>query len=121
MNVLIVEDEAITALMLAHTLKQMGHAVVAQNASGEEAPALAAESGADLVLMDIVLTGEIDGVEAAHRIRATQDIPIVFMSAYTLDEIRERIRVVRNTTFLPKPLEPEMLHEAFALLSGEVL
>jgi two-component system, response regulator PdtaR len=113
MTILIVEDEAITAMFLAQSLKTMGHTIAAVTATGEEACKVVANNVLDIVLMDIALAGEMDGITAAQRIRIDQDVPIIFTSGYNTDDVRSRIRAVKNSAFLGKPLEPESLEALF--------
>ncbi len=84
-RVAIVEDEGVVALYLQSLLTGWGYEVVATIASGEDAVAFALESPPDLVLMDIQLRGEMDGITAAQTISATHDLPIVFLTAFSDD------------------------------------
>jgi CheY-like chemotaxis protein len=81
-RILVVEDESIVQLDLQGQLRRLGYSVVGLASAGEEAVAKAAELIPDLVLMDVRLAGEMDGVEAARRIRAERQIPIIFLTAY---------------------------------------
>jgi CheY-like chemotaxis protein len=80
-RILIVEDEPITAMGEQQVLKELGHAVTAIALSGEAAIQRVEENKPDLVLMDIKLSGEMDGREAARQIRKKHDIPIIFITA----------------------------------------
>ena len=84
-RVAIVEDEGVVALYLQSLLTDWGYEVVATIASGEDAVAFALESPPDLVLMDIQLRGEMDGIAAARAISATHDLPFVFLTAFSDD------------------------------------
>ncbi len=81
-KILIVEDEMITALDLQHQLRRLGYQVSACAQSGEEAVGLVQELHPDLVLMDVNLAGAINGIEASRRIRESQRIPIVYLTAH---------------------------------------
>ena len=81
-RVLVVEDEAIVQMDLQSRLKRLGYSVVGLAAEGEEAVAKAAELKPDVILMDVQLKGSIDGIEAAQRIRAQLDVPVIFVTAY---------------------------------------
>ncbi|AWJ82199.1 hybrid sensor histidine kinase/response regulator (plasmid) [Azospirillum sp. TSH58] len=108
-RILIVEDDRIVARDIQHQVSRMGHVVVGLSASGEEAVRLAGSHQPDLVLMDIRLDGEMDGIEAARRIREAQRIPVVFLTAYANDEIVERASRTEPFGYLLKPLEePQM-------------
>lgn len=81
--ILIVEDEKILAADLENKLRQLGYRVDGIAASGEEAVQLARERAPSLVLMDVRLSGTMDGVEAARQIQANTHIPIVYLTAYS--------------------------------------
>ncbi|TWA58822.1 PAS domain S-box-containing protein [Azospirillum brasilense] len=108
-RILIVEDDRIVARDIQHQVSRMGHVVVALSTSGEEAVRLAVHHQPDLVLMDIRLDGEMDGIEAARRIREAQRIPVVFLTAYANDEVVQRASRTEPFGYLLKPLEePQM-------------
>lgn len=108
-RILIVEDDRIVARDIQHQLSRMGHVVVGMSASGEEAVRLAGSHRPDLVLMDIRLEGEMDGIEAARRIRDAQRIPVVFLTAYANDEVVQRASLTEPFGYLLKPFEePQM-------------
>ncbi|QCO18435.1 hybrid sensor histidine kinase/response regulator (plasmid) [Azospirillum brasilense] len=108
-RILIVEDDRIVARDIQHQVSRMGHVVVGLSASGEEAVRLAGSHQPDLVLMDIRLDGEMDGIEAARRIREAHRIPVVFLTAYANDEVVERASRTEPFGYLLKPLEePQM-------------
>jgi len=104
-RILVVEDAAIVAKSVEDNLKKLGYDVAAVTASGEEAVRLAAETRPDLVLMDIMLQGEMDGVEVAEQIRARFDIPVVYLTAYAEDEILQRAKITEPFGYLLKPFE----------------
>ena len=81
-QVLIVEDEAIVSMDLRYKLEALGYSVPAEISSGEEAVEAAIQLHPDLILMDIRLSGEIDGIEAAAQIRRQFDVPVVYVTAY---------------------------------------
>ncbi|MDP6176009.1 MAG: response regulator, partial [Rhodospirillales bacterium] len=80
-RVLIVEDDPIESLGLDDMMKHLGYEVTAIAISGEAAIGMAAQDRPDLVLMDILLAGRVNGIEAARKIRDTQHVPIIFVSA----------------------------------------
>jgi CheY-like chemotaxis protein len=84
-RILIVEDKAIVAHNVEDRLKASGYEVPAIAFSGEEVIQLVADTRPDLVLMDIRLPGEMDGVEAVHKVRDQYDIPIVFLTGHADD------------------------------------
>lgn len=108
-RILIVEDDRIVARDIQHQLSRMGHVVVGMSASGEDAVRMACSQQPDLVLMDIRLEGEMDGIEAARRIRDAHRIPIVFLTAYANDEVVHRASLTEPFGYLLKPFEePQM-------------
>ncbi len=81
-RILIVEDEAITALHLGQQLSHLGYQISASVTSGEEAVRLAQELSPNLVVMDVKLAGRMDGVEASRRIQEKIDVPVIYLTAY---------------------------------------
>jgi signal transduction histidine kinase len=82
-KVLIVEDEAIVAADLANKLEHLGYRVIASVPSGEDAITIAGEQRPDIVLMDIRLSGPLDGIETAERMRRAHAIPVVYVTAHS--------------------------------------
>lgn len=82
-KILIVEDENIIALNIKKKLKSFGYSIPAIASTGEEALKLTEIILPDLILMDIMLKGEMNGVEAAEQIRKRFDIPIIYLTAYS--------------------------------------
>ena len=104
-RILIVEDEALTAEDLRHTLIGFGYQVSEILASGEEAVKAARENSPSLVLMDIMLQGEMDGIEAARLIRAESHIPVIFLTAYSDTETLEKLQSSGSYGYILKPFE----------------
>ncbi|MFO7760217.1 MAG: response regulator [Desulfobia sp.] len=121
-KILIVEDEAIVAEDLQSSLQMLGYSISAVVPSGEEAIELAGEKRPDLVLMDIVLKGEIDGIEAAGEISSRFNIPIVYITAFSDDKTLERAKSTRPFGYIVKPFEDRELHIAvdMALYKSEI-
>jgi len=111
-KILIVEDERIIALEMRRKLESMGYDVSAIVSSGEEAVRKAEELHPDLVLMDIILQGEMDGVEAAGQIHARFDIPVVYVTANVSDARLEDITCSEPFGCLFKPFEDMELQAA---------
>ncbi len=109
-DILVVEDERIVAEDIKETLEDIGYSVVDIVSSGEEAVKKSNESRPDLVLMDIVLTGEMDGVEAAEKIRSEEDIPVIYLTAYSDDEKLKRAKVTEPFGYIIKPFRRRELH-----------
>ena len=104
-RVMIVEDEVITAMATGAMLKRLGHVVTASVSSGEAALEAFRRQAPDLVLMDIRLDGDLDGIETAKLLRRDSDVPVVFVSAYVDNGTRNRAAEAKPFDFLPKPLD----------------
>jgi CheY-like chemotaxis protein len=114
-RILIVEDESIVVLDLEHRLTTLGYAVCACAASGKGAIQQAADRRPDLVLMDIRLRGEMDGIEAAKAIRARFDIPVVFLTALADEDSLKRAESAAPYGYVYKPFEDTELQSAIEL------
>ena len=104
-TILVVEDEGIVAREIQNMLKQRGYTVPAIVDSGEKAIEEAAALHPDLVLMDIVLKGNVDGVEAAEQIRARFDIPVVYLTAHAMESTLQRAKITEPYGYLLKPFD----------------
>jgi len=111
-KIMVVEDEGIVAHDIAGQLTDMGYDVVAIVYSGEEAVEKARELHPDLVLMDIVLAGKMDGIEAADIIRSRWDIPVVFLTAYADQKRLDRAKLVYPFGYILKPFQRNCLKVA---------
>lgn len=107
--ILIVEDEGITALALEETLQEKGYEVMGMASSGEEAIERALSDQPDLILMDIKLQGEIDGIEAANRILAARDVPIIYLTAHSDKNTLERAKRTAQFGYVLKPIRDREL------------
>lgn len=103
-RVLLVEDEVFVAMCLAMDLRDAGYEVAKTCASGEDAVAYLQTNPVDVVLMDIGLAGDIDGVAAAGQIRTFSTVPIVFMTGYADKENEQAIVDMQALGFLVKPV-----------------
>jgi CheY-like chemotaxis protein/DNA-binding PadR family transcriptional regulator len=102
-KILVVDDEAIITMQLEERLTVMGYTVAGMAASGEDAVEKARGMKPDLVLMDIVMPGKINGIEAAKTITRELDIPVVFVTAYADDNIIEKAKSARPYGYIVKP------------------
>lgn len=102
-RILIVEDELIITLDLEDWLQHLGHHVLALASSGEEAIELARALQPELVLMDIRLSGAMDGIEAAQQIRAQRWIPVVYVAAHMDAHTVARLQGMGPALYLRKP------------------
>lgn len=104
-NILVVEDEAIIAMELENSLRSFGYTITSVVNTGEEAIAKAAEEKPDIVLMDIRIKGELDGIEAADIIRSRFEIPVVFSTAYLDEERISRAKITMPFGYVLKPIQ----------------
>jgi len=102
-KVLVVDDEAIITMQLEERLHAMGYNVVGMSPSGEDAIEKAKKLSPDLVLMDIVMPGKFNGVQAAQVIAGELDIPVIFITSYADDSIIEKAKQVRPYGYIVKP------------------
>lgn len=108
-RILIVEDEQIVAMDIQNTLESNGFAVAGQTDRGEDAIAKIVELKPDLILMDINLKGNLDGIETAIQVRAQFDLPVIFLTAYGNPTIIERARLAAPFGYIFKPFEEREL------------
>lgn len=104
-QIMVVEDEGIIAIDIRSNLESLGYDVPVIVASGEEAIEEAEKLRPDLVLMDIVLVGDMDGVEAAAQIRARFDIPVVYLTAHADDKTLRRAQDTEPFGYILKPFD----------------
>ena len=109
-RVLIVEDEIIVALSLERSLGSFGYDVVGLATKGSDAIRIAEELKPDIALIDINLEDEIDGIDVAERLREIGDIPFVYLTSYSGDEILKRAIGTRPYGYLTKPARPREIY-----------
>lgn len=102
-TIMLVEDEAVSAMDLREDLMRLGYHVPAVVACGEEAVRLAGEIRPDLILMDIMLEGPMSGIDAAAAIRKSHAIPIIYLTAHTDEETINKAKLTEPFGYLPKP------------------
>jgi CheY-like chemotaxis protein len=100
-----VEDDGIVAMDIESRLKKLGYSISGTVIYGEKAIEKVEELKPDMVLMDIVLKGEMDGIEAAEIIRARFDIPVVFLTADADEERFERAKLAIPFGYILKPFQ----------------
>jgi len=118
-SILVVEDEKISSMLLEHLLTQLGCDVSGTASTGEEAIQKAESSQPDLIIMDVGLKGTMNGIEAAHAICQRHQIPILFLTAYTYEEISRNDNLPDIFGFLSKPVMVEELREKLNELSSQ--
>ncbi|MFN2377689.1 MAG: sigma 54-interacting transcriptional regulator [Candidatus Binatia bacterium] len=104
-RILVVEDESIVAFDISSRLRRLGHTVVGTARTGEAAFQLCGQHRPDLVLMDIQIEGDEDGITLAHRVRESFDIPVVFLTAYADPVTLERAREAAPLGYIVKPFD----------------
>jgi len=114
-GILIVEDERIVAIALEKALRRMRYSVTGITDSGEAALDKLAQSQSDLVLMDIRLRGELDGIQTATLIHERHGIPVVYLTAYADEEILQRAKVTEAFGYILKPFEERDLRVAIEM------
>jgi PAS domain S-box-containing protein len=108
-RILIVEDELIVAHSIQMRLEHYGYDVVGLANSGDEAISSLEQTAPELILMDIRLSGALDGIRAAEQIRKLWDIPIIFLTAYSDDETLARAKITEPFGYIIKPFETREL------------
>ena len=108
-KVLIVEDDRFISTILSMFLKELGHQLVGICQTGIEAVKLCYEVNPDVVLMDIHLEGELDGIQTTERLKNEFDIPVIYVSSDTSSYIIERAIVTNSYGFLVKPVNKQEL------------
>jgi signal transduction histidine kinase len=111
-KIVVVEDERVVARDIEKRLLKLGYAVPAIASSADEALQKVAEHHPDLVLMDIQLWGEADGIEAAEAIRVNFDIPVIYLTAYADEATLQRAKVTEPFGYIIKPFDERELHVA---------
>ncbi|MDB0002182.1 response regulator [Salibacteraceae bacterium] len=105
MNILVVEDESIVAKDIQVCLRKLGYDVIGVVSSGEEAVEKAEEFDLDLIMMDIMLKGEMSGIEAAEIIRKKKSIPVIFLTAYTDRNTVDKAKETEPFGYIIKPFK----------------
>ncbi len=114
-KILIVEDEAITAMDIQKTLESAGFEVVSTASMGKEAIQKAGELKPDLILMDITLKGKIDGIVVADKIMTLFDIPVIYLTAFSDEETFKRAKLTKPYGFITKPLNHKELRASIEI------
>ncbi len=111
-KVMIVEDEYLIAMNTKVELNRLGYKTCKLVNTGEKAFRNVEQEKPDIVLMDINLRGEMDGIETAEKIRSHYGLPIIFLTSNSDKETRERAEIVGPIDYLTKPVEIEVLKQA---------
>jgi CheY-like chemotaxis protein len=111
-KILLVEDEAISALAMNLALQNMGFVTCQPAATGRKALERLAEDKPDLVLMDINLTGDLDGIETTRRMQQLRPTPVIFVTGYSSGDLLDRARALTPVAIFTKPVNPQDLKSA---------
>lgn len=114
-KILIVEDEAIIVKSLENRLLKAGYSIIGFASSGGEAIRLARLQKPDLILMDIKLEGEMNGIEAAEEINKHLNIPIIYLTSYSDDDTFQKAKITNPFAYLHKPFDGEQLQRIIDL------
>jgi PAS domain S-box-containing protein len=114
-TIFIVEDERIVAEDIGETLKKLGYLISGIAVSGETAIEKIRETLPDLVLMDIHLAGEMDGIEAAGQIHTLFDIPVIYLTAYADNDLLERAKLTEPYGYVLKPFNDREVHSVIEM------
>ena len=114
-TILLVEDDDIIAKVAEWRLKNLGYQVCGRAVSGAEAVQLVVKNKPSLVLMDINIQGEIDGIETANLIKKSFDIPVIYVTSHAEGETVERARETKPDGFIIKPFDDNDLRVAIEL------
>ncbi|MCC5940417.1 MAG: response regulator [Balneolaceae bacterium] len=116
LNILIVEDELVLQLMLEHMLKKMGFSRYEKVTKGQSAVLKCNEADFDLILMDIMLQDDIDGIEAYRRINEVKDIPVIYITGNTDPKNKERAAEIGYHDYIGKPITYSQLKRSIQRL-----
>ena len=114
-NILVIEDEAIVSKDIQQSLKKLGYNIVGSAATGEKAVVLAEETKPDLVLMDIMLKGDMSGIDAAEKIREKLSIPVIYLTAYADENTLAKAKVTEPYGYIIKPFKEIDLHTSIEM------
>jgi diguanylate cyclase (GGDEF)-like protein len=103
-NILIVEDDAVIAVFLKNLLSRKGYSVTSMLARGEDVVQTAQQQPTDLVLMDMILAGEMNGLQAAAQLHQAVNIPVIFMTAFSEDNLFQQAKLAGSYGYLNKPI-----------------
>lgn len=104
-NVLIVEDDMILSMVLERMIIKLDHAVAGKVITGKEAISAAGELEPDLILMDIQLKDDIDGISAMHQIRETSQVPVIYITGNSDEYNLSRAKETDYIDYLVKPIQ----------------
>ena len=111
-KVLVVEDEVVIALRLEQLLTNMGYNVIGLSYSGEDALEKVRSLRPEIILMDIILQGKLDGIAVAEIVKLEFNIPVIFLTAFSEDNIIERSKKAEPFGYILKPFQDHEIKAA---------
>lgn len=114
-NIIVVEDESIVAKDIQLSLKKLGYNVLAVCSDGQDALNKTEEQKPDIVLMDIMLKGDMTGIEAAAQIKEKHNIPVIFLTAYADESTLNKAKVTEPYGYIIKPFKEIDLHTSIEM------
>ncbi len=121
-SILMVEDDAVEAIDIQISLESLGYKILDVLSTGEEAIESLTNKNPDIILMDIMLAGELDGIQTAEIIKEHHNIPIIYITAYSEDDTLERAKLTGPYAYILKPFDSSELNRAieFAIYKHEM-
>lgn len=114
-NILVIEDESIVSKDIQLSLKKLGYNVCGSASTGEDAVGMAVSEEPDLILMDIMLKGKLNGIETAHMIREKVDVPIIYLTAYADESTLNKAKITEPYGYIIKPFQEIDLHTSIEM------
>ena len=114
-RLIVVEDERIVAMSLERELRALGYEICGTAATGEAAIEAAERTRPDAVLMDIRLSGDLDGTQAAYLIWTRLQIPVIYLTAYADADTLAEVKRTEAYGYVMKPYEPQEVHAAIQI------
>lgn len=114
-RILVVEDESIVSRDIQQSLNRLGYTVVGSADNSEKAINIAREEHPDLILMDIMLKGNVNGISTAEIIKKELDIPIIFLTAYADESTLAKAKITEPHGYLIKPFKEQELHSVIEM------
>ena len=118
-TIVVVDDEVVIAMGLKERLAAMGYDVIGLAHSGDEAVEKAMNLRPDLILMDIMIPGDLDGIQVAEKVKTKLDIPVIFLTAYSEDKTIDRAKQAEPYGYIVKPFQDRELKAAIEYILSQ--
>lgn len=118
MNIYIVEDDELLTLMLERMVEKMGHSIVGKSQTGADAISSINTTDPDLVLMDIILQDDIDGIQVVEQIKKKKNYPVIYITGNSELAIRNRADLFGYHDFIIKPASFDVLSQSISKVSN---